>query len=261
MTLSIGRRAALSSGAAALARPALGQPGARPLRFVPFADLSILDPIVTTTYVTRNHGCMVFDTLYGLDEAWNAQPQMAEGHVVDEDGCRVLIRLREGLRFHDGEPVRAVDCAASIRRWAARDPLGQTLLARAASIGAADDRTIDIRLNRPFPLLFEALAKTSPPICFMMPERLASTDPARVVPEIVGSGPYRFLPGERVPGSRNVYTRFDGYVPRSSGQPGGSAGPKGGNGHRTDRVLEPAARLSDGRTRSKPRRSDPLAVA
>lgn len=224
MTFRLTRRAL--AGAALLPAPALAQPSARPVRFVPFADLSILDPIVTTTYVTRHHGFLVFDTLYGLDEAWNVQPQMAEGHTVADDGKRIRIRLRDGLRFHDGEPVRAADCAASIRRWAARDPLGQTLLARIAEMSAADDRTIDIRLNRPFPLLFEALAKTSPPICFIMPERLAATDPARAVPEMIGSGPYRYLPAERIPGARNAYARFDGYVPRSEGRPGGSAGPK-----------------------------------
>jgi peptide/nickel transport system substrate-binding protein len=240
MSLSPTRRAAMLL-AGALPAPALAQARNRPLRFAPFADLSVLDPITTTTYVTRNHGFMVFDTLYGLDEEWGVQPQMAESQSVEDDGKRILIRLRDNLRFHDGEPVRAADCAASIRRWAARDPLGQTLLARAAEISARDDRTIEIRLNRPFPLLFEALAKTSPPIAFMMPERLAKTDPARAIPEVIGSGPFRFLAGERVPGARNAYARFDGYVPRPQGRPGGSAGPKVAHVERVEWITIPDA--------------------
>jgi len=225
--MHLNRRTALGlMSASALATPALAQARNRPIRFVPFADLSILDPIITTTYVTRNHGFMVFDTLYGVDDDGRVQPQMAEGHLVEDDGKRVRIQLRDGLRFHDNEPVRAADCAASIRRWAARDPLGQTLLQRAADISAFDDRTIELRLNRPFSLLFQALAKISPPICFMMPERLAATAPTTAIPEAVGSGPFRFLPSERVPGARNAYARFDGYVPRPQGTPSGSAGPK-----------------------------------
>lgn len=240
--MQLTRRAALALPVAGgLARPALAQPRLRPVRFVPFADLSVLDPIVTTTYVTRNHGFLVFDTLYGLDEDWAVQPQMAEGHAVEEDGKRIRIRLREGLRFHDGEPVRAADCAASIRRWAARDPLGQTLLARAEAVEALDDRIIGIRLRRPFPLLFEALAKTSPPICFMMPERLAATDPTRPIPEIIGSGPFRFLADERVPGAHNAYARFEGYAPRGAGRPSGSAGPKHAHVERVEWLTIPDA--------------------
>ncbi len=221
------RRTLLGASAAALAAPALAAPAAsRIVRFVPFADLAIVDPIVTTTYVTRNHGYMVFDTLYGWDLAMRPHPQMAEGHTVEDDGRLVRIRLRPGLRFHDGEPVRAVDCVASIRRWAPRDALGQTLMARTEELTAEDDRTVKFRLSRPFPMLFDALAKTSPPVCFMMPARLAATDSARPITEIVGSGPFRFLADERVPGSRAVYTRFEQYVPRDDGPVEGSAGPK-----------------------------------
>ena len=195
------------------------------LRFVPASDLSILDPIVTSTYITRNHGYMIFDQLYGQDDEFRAQPQMAAGHLVEEDGRRVTIRLREGLMFHDGEPVRARDCVASIRRWAARDQLGQTILGITDELSATSDRDIVFRLKRPFSLLFDALAKTSPPVAFMMPERIASADPNRAITEMVGSGPFRFLAEERVPGSRNVYARFDRYVP-CDGTASSTAGPK-----------------------------------
>ena len=114
---------ALATASAALARPAVAQPTPT-LRFVPQADLSSIDPIWTTGYVVRNHGYMVYDTLYALDSGFNVRPQMARGHEVADNGLTWRVRLRPGLRFHDGAPVRAADCAASIRRWAARSSFG-----------------------------------------------------------------------------------------------------------------------------------------
>ncbi|BDG71018.1 ABC transporter substrate-binding protein [Roseomonas fluvialis] len=221
------RRPLLATLAAALAHPTLAQPAAaRTLRFIPIADLGPIDPIVTTTYITRNHAYLVWDTLYGLDARYRPQPQMAAGHTVEQDGRLVRITLRPDLVFHDGTQVRARDAVASIRRWSTRDGLGQTLLAETDALSAPDDATIQFRLKRPFPLLFDALAKTSPPVCFIMPERLAQTDPAVPVREAIGSGPYRFLADERVSGARVAYARFDGYRPREDGTPSGTAGPK-----------------------------------
>ena len=217
------------TAAASFASPALGQgaaPSARLLKFIPQADLAVLDPIVTTAYVTRHHGYMIWDTLYGFDQDYRAQPQMVEGHTVEENGRRVTMKLREGLKFHDGEPVRAKDCVASIRRWAARDALGQVLMTQTDELAAPDDRTIVFRLKQAFPLLFDALGKPSTPVCFIMPERIAQTDPARAITEMVGSGPFRFKADERVPGVRVVYEKFADYVPRPEGVPTWTAGPK-----------------------------------
>ena len=219
---------ALGAGAPfGLSRPALAQAaGSRVLRFIPQSDVTVLDPIITTAYVTRHHGYLVWDTLYGFDEDFNPQPQMAEGHSVEEDGKRVTIRLRPGLKFHDGEPVRARDAIASIRRWAVRDALGQVLLARTDAMEAPDDRTIVIRLKQSFPLLFSALGKPSTPVCFIMPERIAQTDPNTAIREMIGSGPFRYVANERVPGAKVVYERFADYVPRPEGTPSWTAGPK-----------------------------------
>ena len=212
----------LLRGAPAIAQPA----SARTLRFIPQSDVATLDPIVTTAYVTRNHSFLIWDTLYRLDGDLRPQPQMVEGHRVEDDGKRWILTLREGLKFHDGEPVRARDCVASIRRWQRRDPLGQELAARTDELLAQDDRTIVFRLNRPFPLLPDALGKVGTPVPFMMPERLANTDPFRAITEFIGSGPFRFKADERVQGSRFVYERFADYVPRPSGTPSWTAGPK-----------------------------------
>ena len=174
------RREFLGTGLAAIAAPALAQTANRPLRFVPASDLAVLDPIVTTTYITRNQAYMIFDQLYGQDEAFRTQPQMAEGHVLEDGGRRVTIRLRPGLVFHDGEPVRARDAVVSIRRWAMRDQLGLTIMALTDELSAPNDRDIVFRLKRPFPLLFDALGKTSPPVAFIMPERIAMQVPYRL---------------------------------------------------------------------------------
>ena len=209
------RRTFIASLAAApLARPALAQ-GVSTLRFVPQSNLSAIDPIWTTATVTSNHGYYVYDTLYSADDRLRPQPQMAAGHEVSADGRVWRIRLRDGLRFHDGAPVLARDCVASIRRWAVREPLGQLLARVVEQWLAPDDRTIELRLSRPFPLVLEALAKPDASICFIMPERIAQTDPSKAFTEVVGSGPYRFLPDEFVSGSRVAYAKFDGYVPRA----------------------------------------------
>lgn len=213
------RRRFIATGAglaaAAAAPPALAQRrDQRVLRFVPQANLTALDPIWTTASITQTHGYTVFDTLYGIDDAGRVQPQMAEGHSISDDGRVWTIRLRDRLRWHDGEPVLARDCAASLERWAKRDVFGGSLATRMESWGAADDRTIRIALRSPFPMLLSAIAKTAAVSAFMMPERLARTDPFRQVTEMVGSGPYRFVADEYVSGSRVVYRKFDGYVPR-----------------------------------------------
>jgi peptide/nickel transport system substrate-binding protein len=184
------------------------------LRYVPTADLSVLDPSFTTTQVSITHGYYVFDTLFGIDHTHTAQPQMAEGCTTSEDGLTWDIKLREGLKFHDGERVLARDAAASLKRWSNRDVYGQTLAGFVDEWGAPDDRTIRIKLKSPFPLLTDALAKPNGQLPVVMPERLARLDPNKPISEMVGSGPYRFVKDEFVPGGRSVYEKFKDYVPR-----------------------------------------------
>jgi peptide/nickel transport system substrate-binding protein len=202
-----------ASAAAALARPAIAA-GTKTLIFVPQANLTSLDPVWTTATVTRNFSLMVYETLYGRDQAYQPQPQMVAGHVIEDDGKRWTMTLRPGLVFHDGTPVRAQDCVASLQRWLKRDPVSSVFAERVDAIQAKDDRTLVWRLKKPFPLLAHFLSKVQPqPV--IVPERLAATDPFKQLTEIVGSGPYRFLPDEYVSGSRAVFARFDKYVPRA----------------------------------------------
>jgi peptide/nickel transport system substrate-binding protein len=215
------KRRAIIHAAAAVTAGLVSRPFAiaapepsRVLRIVPQAGLTSLDPIWTTALVTANHGYNVYDTLFATDSKLRSQPQMAEGYTVSDDARTWLIRLRDGLKFHDGEPVRAQDCAASLARWAKRDTYGLTLDKYVDSYGAADDRTIRISLKSPFPLLIDAIGKSFTSVPFMMPERFAKTDPFKQVTEAIGSGPYRFIKDEYVPGSLISYAKFAGYQPR-----------------------------------------------
>ena len=224
------RRKFLAVSAASLALPAVVHAEiTRLLKFIPAADLNSVDPIWTTGYPTRNHGYMVFDTLYGQtgqNHGFKVAPQMVAGHLVEDEGKIWKLTLRDGLMFHDGEKVLARDCVASILRWGARDAFGQALMQRTDELSAPDDRTIMFRLRRPFPMLPDALGHGASNMCAMMPARIAATDPFKQFTEVVGSGPFRFKANERVQGSRFVYERFAGYRPREDGEISFTAGPK-----------------------------------
>jgi peptide/nickel transport system substrate-binding protein len=218
---------AAGASLAALTAPRIGR-AERPkkLVFVPTEDLGVLDPVVTGIRSTRNHAYLVFDTLYGIDTSWAAQPQMVEGHQVEEDGLTWTLTLRDGLRFHDKEPVLARDVVASIRRFAVRISFADALMVATEELSAPDDRTVRFRLKRPFPHLPEALAGPGGIVPAIMPERLAATSPFKPVAEIVGSGPYRFLPEEHIGGARAAYQRFGLYQPCKGGPLGFTSGPK-----------------------------------
>ncbi len=212
------RRAFVTAAAAAPFAPAkfsIAQgTRAKTLVFIPQANLTLLDPIFTTAQPTVHHGYAVYDLLFGVNAKLEPKPQMAEGYTVSDDGRTYLIRLRDGLKFHNGEPVRAQDCAPSLSRWAARETLGQTMWQYVESCKARDDRTIEIVLKRPISIFIEAIARGGASVAFMMPEHLAKTDPFKQVTDPTGSGPYKFVPGEYVSGAQVVYAKFDGYVPR-----------------------------------------------
>jgi peptide/nickel transport system substrate-binding protein len=197
-----------------LSAPALAQGAARTLKFVPQADLANFDPIWGTQYVVRNAAALVWDTLYGVDDKLVPQRQMVENETTSADGLVWTFKLRSGLKFHDGEPVRARDVVASIARWSARDAIGRAIKAIQQDLVAVDDLTFRWQLTRPFPRMLFALGKNNSPCCFIMPERIAVTDPFKQITEHIGSGPMRFKRDEWTPGARAVFERFDGYVPR-----------------------------------------------
>lgn len=207
-----------AAGAAALAATApwtgAHAADAKTLRFIAQSDLRVLDPIWTTAYVTRNHGYMVFDTLFALDSKFQPHPQMVGDFHISDDKLTYSFTLRDGLKFHDGQPVRGVDCTTSLTRWMVRDALGQVLAKSIDKMAPDGDKAFTIKLKEPFPLLINGLSKVSTLVPFIMPERLAKTDPFTQVTEMVGSGPFQFKKDEFQPGNKVVYTKFADYVPR-----------------------------------------------
>ena len=224
------RRQFIVASAAALAMPAIGRSASGPvLKYAPAGDLPSVDPVVVPSYETRSSGFMIFDTLYGqsgADQGFAAKPQMVAGHIVENDGEKWTLTLRDGLSFHDGTKILARDCVASIRRWAVRDQFGQTLMQRTDELTAADDRTIVFRLRKPFSMLPDALGKFGVNMCAIMPERIANTDPYKAFHEVIGSGPFRFRADEEIPGALHVYERFGNYQPRMEATADFVSGPK-----------------------------------
>ena len=212
------RRRAFIQTAAASALPtrfAIAQPmRERTLRFVPQANLSLLDPIFTTAQPTVNHGWAIYDLLFGINGKLEAKPQMADGYSLSDDGRVYTIKLRDGLKFHNGEPVRAQDCAPSLARWAARETIGQTVWQYVDECKAADDKTLVIKLKRPIGIFIDAIARGGASVAFMMPEHIAKTDPFKQIAEHIGSGPYKFLPKEFIPGAAVAYERHKEYAAR-----------------------------------------------
>ena len=202
------------------------------LRVVMHSDVKILDPIWTTVYITRDHGYMIYDTLFAQDADGEIKPQMAQGYTVSPDRLTTTITLREGLTWHDGQPVTAADCVASLKRWAARDAIGQKIAALTAQMSAPDSRTIVIALKEPLGSLIFALGKPSSNVPFMMPARVAATDPNTQISDFTGSGPFMLKRDEWRPGDRIVYVKFPGYVPR----PEPASGFAGGKVAKVDRV-------------------------
>jgi len=207
--------ALLGAAAAMGAKPALAQRrDPRELRFITSVGLTVLDPIWTASLVTLNHAYAVYDTLYGVAQDLSPRPQMVAGHTVSDDGRTWEFKLRDGLVFHDGEPVLAKDAVASMKRWWRRDSFGQLVAEAHESIEAADDKTFRLKLKRPFPHLLVALSRVGALTCFVMPERHANVDAYTQIKEVVGSGPYKWIASEYNAGSRTSYEKFDKYVPR-----------------------------------------------
>jgi peptide/nickel transport system substrate-binding protein len=186
---------------------------AKTITAVMHSDLRIIDPGFTTAYITRDHGYMVYDTLLATDANFKIQPQMAEWKVSD-DKLTYTFTLRDGLKWHDGAPVTAEDCVASLKRWGKNDGMGQKLMDFTASIEVTDDKTITLKLKEPYGLVLESIGKPSSLVPFMMPKRLAETPPGQQIKEQIGSGPFKFVQAEFQPGVKAVYEKNKDYVPR-----------------------------------------------
>src|SRR6185312_15168262 len=168
---------------------------------------------------------MVWDTLFAMDEKLQVQPQMVDRWELSLDRLTYTFTLRDGLKWHDGQSVTSADCIASLKRWGAKDFMGQKLLSFVDRMEALNDKTFRLILKEPYGLVLDSLAKPGSSVPFMMPKRIAETDPGTQIKEIVGSGPFIFKKDEWKPGEKIVYVRNPDYVPRAE-PPSGLAGGK-----------------------------------
>src|ERR1700742_2021046 len=204
---------------------AQAQDKVKTIRAVMHSDLKVLDPIWTTANIVRNHGYMVWDTLFAMDEKLRPQPQMVDGWTLSDDRLTYTFTLRNGLKWHDGKPVTSEDCIASLKRWGARDGTGLKLMSFVSGFEAVNDKTFRIVLKEPYGLVIDSLAKPGGSTPLMMPKRIADTDPGKQIDEFIGSGPFIFKKDEWKPGDKTVYVRNPDYVPRQE-PPSGLAGGK-----------------------------------
>lgn len=202
-------------GAALLLSAAIPAQAEDVLRLRMNGDVNTLDPIATTNFTIRNAAYLMYDTLFAMDENYVVQPQMAKGADISADGLTYTITLRDGLTFHDGSDVNSRDVVASLERWGSVDGLGKILFSKLASLEAGDDQTIVLTLTEPWGLVLDALGKISSNVPVIMPAEMAAQPASDPVLEPIGSGPYKLLPDEWVPGAIVVFEKFDGYVPRS----------------------------------------------
>ena len=195
------------------------------LRVSLHSDLKIVDPIWTTALISTHHGNMIYDTLFALDDKLQVRPQMVDKWDVSTDKLTWTFVLRDGLEWHDGKPVTAEDCVASIKRWAAKDSMGQKLMSVVAELSSPDAKTIKMVLKEPYGLVLDSLGKASANVPFMMPKRVAETDANTQITDYTGSGPFIFKKDEWKPGEKAVYVRNPKYKPRNE-PPSGLAGGK-----------------------------------
>ncbi|HTN27717.1 MAG TPA: ABC transporter substrate-binding protein [Burkholderiales bacterium] len=218
---AIGAAAVLAASAGA----ALAQGDKNVLRLVPHSNLSILDPVWTTAYMSRNHAYMIYDTLFGTDENDKVKPQMVESWTESPDHRLWSFKLRKGLEFHDGKPVTGEDVIASLQRWGKRDAMGIALMTFVDRMDSPTPDTFRIFMREACGFMLEAIGKPSSNWPVIMPKRVAETDAFKQIDDYTGSGPYVFKKDEFKPGDKAVYVRNPKYVPRSE-PPSGTAGGK-----------------------------------
>ena len=209
-------------GAIAGLRIASAQAETKVLRVVPQTDIVLLDPVFGTAAISNIAGMMIYEPLFSWDSHLQPKPQMAASSTVSPDGLTWRFTLRPGLRFHDGQPVTTADVIPSMRRWMDFDGGGRQIAADLVSMDALDAASFTMVLKQPFPSMLATLAAAPSRFAAIMRAR-DLTEPRKQITTAIGSGPFRYVAGERVSGARIVWERNPDYRPRDE-PPDGTAG-------------------------------------
>ena len=208
----LGTAAGLATG---IGLPQIARAGGGSVTAMLESEVVILDPHLTTASITRTFGYHVFDTLFAMDSKGVIHPQMVDSVRTSADRLVWDFTLRPNLAFHDGSPVTARDCVASLRRWGPLDSLGRMLMAATDTMAVKDSNSFSITLKHPFPLMLDVLGKPNAVVPFMMPERIIPAQHGERIKDIVGSGPFVFDKARWRTGDTMVLTRNGQYVPRA----------------------------------------------
>ncbi|MGK9052804.1 ABC transporter substrate-binding protein [Neorhizobium petrolearium] len=167
-----------------------------------------LDPMVSTADLVGIVTQHIFETLYTFDKNWKVTPLLAESlPEISADGKTYTIKLRTGIKFHDGSDMTSEDVVASLERWKKLASRGKQAAGFIEGIAAADPATVTITLKQPYAPLASLLAFNNSAAIIIPAEKQADT-----MTDFVGTGPYMLK--ERKADQYIQLARFDGYKPR-----------------------------------------------
>ena len=194
------------------------------LKVVPQAEPKVFDPHQSGVNATTMHVAMIYDSLFTWDATLVGRPQMVGNYTISQDKLTYTFTLRPGLKFHDGAPVTTRDVIATMNRQFKRDSQIGKLVEQVAAIERIDDATFALKLKEPFGFVEYLISGAKSVDGGILREKEALTDPFTPFNETIGSGPFRFVKGEYVPGAKLVYEKNKDYVPRSEPPSGVSGG-------------------------------------
>ncbi len=205
--------------------PSAGTPGGI-LRVATIGEPPHLDEHQSTAELIAVLGYCAYEGLFTYDADYQPIPELVAEHTVSEDGLTHTMALRQGVMFHNGEPLTAADAIASVERWGRISGVGKRLMEKTAELAQVDDSTIEFRLNEPYGTILIALAHNTQ-ACTIHPKSIldaAGDEPMTDPAQYVGTGPYRLAEWRRDAAMR--FERFDDYQSAPGDVPNGYGGRK-----------------------------------
>jgi peptide/nickel transport system substrate-binding protein len=176
-----------------------------------------LDLHWTTATITQQITWHVYETLYTYDQGWNPIPMLAEDHTVSDGGRRYTIKLRRGVKFHNGKEMTSADVVPSLNRWGKMSTPGKALWKVVEAVEAKGPYEVVIHLRDTSGSLLYGLGRPNNGPAIYPKEIIDAAGDAQIK-EFIGTGPYRFV--EHKPDRHIKLARFKDYVARSEAPDG-----------------------------------------